>query len=254
MAKKIILLKIILLIIVIVGLVLINKMNDNEDKKDIAGEVGIDPVSHASLVLNWADKAIYSDPVGGAELYKDKPAADLILLSDIHQDHFDPERLKALTKEETVIVAPQAVMNELPEELAAKTSVMNNGDIKEYLGFKVEAVPMYNLPGTETLYHPKGRGNGYLVEKDGTRVYISGDTAGIPEMRNLKDIDIAFVAMNLPYTMDVEEAADAVLEFKPKTVYPYHYRTPSGFSDVAKFKEIVNEQNLEIEVILAKWY
>ncbi|OGI73889.1 MBL fold metallo-hydrolase [Candidatus Nomurabacteria bacterium RIFCSPHIGHO2_01_FULL_43_16] len=246
--------KTILLIIVIVGLVLINKMSNNEDKKDMAGEVGIDPISHASLILNWAGKAIYSDPVGGAELYQGKPAADLILLTDIHQDHFDPERLKALAKEEAVIVAPQAVMDELPEALAGKTSVMNNGGAKEYFGFKVEAIPMYNLPGGETLYHPKGRGNGYVLEKDGTRVYISGDSAGIPEMKNLKNIDIAFMAMNLPYTMGVEEAAEAVLAFAPKTVYPYHYRTPGGFSDVAKFKTLVNDKNPNIQVVLADWY
>src|SRR3989344_897749 len=146
--------KTILLIIVIVGLVLINKMSNNEDKKDMAGEVGIDPISHASLILNWAGKAIYSDPVGEAGLYQGKPAADLILLTDIHQDHFDPERLKALAKEETVIVAPQALVKEIPEELSGRVSVMNNGETKAYLGCKIEAIPMYNLPGGETLYHP----------------------------------------------------------------------------------------------------
>src|SRR3989339_282680 len=150
--------KTILLIIVIVGLVLINKMSNNEDKKDMAGEVGIDPISHASLILNWAGKAIYSDPVGGAELYQGKPAADLILLTDIHQDHFDPERLKALAKEEAVIVAPQAVMDELPEALAGKTSVMNNGGAKEYFGFKVEAIPMYKQPPGGKHPHPKNKG------------------------------------------------------------------------------------------------
>ena len=92
------------------------------------------------------------------------------------------------------------------------------------------------------------------MEKEGKRVYISGDTSGIPEMRNLKNIDMAFVAMNLPYTMSVGEAADAVLAFKPKKVYPYHYRTPEGFSDVAKFKELVNGKNPEIEVIQLEWY
>lgn len=122
------------------------------------------------------------------------------------------------------------------------------------LGFKIEAIPMYNIPESDKSYHPKGRGNGYVIEKSDTRVYISGDTAGIPEMRNLENIDMAYIAMNLPYTMSVEEAADAVLAFKPKVVYPYHYRTPEGFSDVAKFKEIVNGKNPEIQVIQLEWY
>src|SRR5690606_36671567 len=102
--------------------------------------------------------------------------------------------------------------------------------------------------------HSKGRGNGYLLEMDGHRAYIAGDTAGIPEMRALTDIDLAFVPMNPPYTMDVEEAADAVLEFAPVTVLPYHYRTPDGLSDVARFAEIVNEGNPEIEVVQLEWY
>lgn len=228
-------------------------MSANEQEKRISA-IGVDPISHASLILNWAGRAIYADPVGDSKLFDDKPVPDIIFLTDIHQDHYSPERLKALAKEETVLVAPKAVIDELPEELAGKTSVMNNGQTAEFLGFKVEAIPMYNLPGGDTLYHPKGRGNGYVIEREGTRVYISGDTAGIPEMRALKNIDLAFVSMNLPYTMDVEEAADAVLAFAPETVYPYHYRTPTGFSDVDKFKKLINDKNPDIKVMLAEWY
>ena len=113
---------------------------------------------------------------------------------------------------------------------------------------------MYNLPESAQAFHTKGRGNGYVLERDGKRVYISGDTSGIPEMRNLKDIDLAFVCMNLPYTMSVEEAAEAVLAFAPKKVVPYHYRGPDGLSDTTKFRELVNAANPNIEVDLMNFY
>ena len=113
---------------------------------------------------------------------------------------------------------------------------------------------MYNLREEALKFHEKGRGNGYVIENDGMRVYISGDTEDIPEMRNLKDIDVAFVCMNLPYTMTVESAASGVLDFKPTKVYPYHYRGTEGLSDVAKFKELVNEGDAGIEVVQLDWY
>lgn len=256
--------KIILLVIVIVALILIIKMNKRDQAKqdnNAASAVNITPIEHASMILHWDGVAIYADPVGEVKMFEGKPDADIILLTDIHGDHFDIEALKTIVKEKTIIIAPKAVADEMsdkmPEdtkELREKISVMNNSEVANQFGFKIEAVSMYNLPESDRSYHPKGRGNGYVVEKSDTRVYISGDTSGIPEMRNLQDIDVAFVAMNLPYTMSVSEAADAVLEFKPKKVYPYHYRTPEGFSDVAKFKEIVNSANPEIEVIQLEWY
>lgn len=131
---------------------------------------------------------------------------------------------------------------------------MNNGEEATKNGLKITAIPMYNITEGRLDKHVKGRGNGYVLEKDGYRVYISGDTEGIPEMRNLENIDKAFVCMNLPYTMDVEQAADAVVEFAPKEVIPYHYRGTNGLSDVEKFKTIVNETNPEIKVTLMEWY
>lgn len=247
-----------IIIAVLLASFLVIKMNDQTDKKSNINEnltsgVGIDQISHASMILHWNQANLYFDPVG-AGLYEGKPAPDIIFLTDIHGDHFDAEALKRTVKENTIIVAPQAVLDILPAEMKTKTRMMQNGGELDLLGFSIEAVPMYNLPESDKSFHPKGRGNGYVLEKDGTRVYISGDTSGIPEMRNLRDIDIAFVAMNLPYTMGVEEAADAVLAFKPKKVYPYHYRTPNGFSDVAKFKELVNAENSAIEVVQLDWY
>jgi L-ascorbate metabolism protein UlaG (beta-lactamase superfamily) len=113
---------------------------------------------------------------------------------------------------------------------------------------------MYNLPENSDSRHTKGRGNGYVINFGGKNVYISGDTEDIPEMRHLKNIDVAFVCMNLPYTMDVNQAANAVLEFKPKIVYPYHYRGQEGLSDVSAFKKLVNDGNKSIEVRLVNWY
>jgi L-ascorbate metabolism protein UlaG (beta-lactamase superfamily) len=113
---------------------------------------------------------------------------------------------------------------------------------------------MYNLPETADSRHTKGRGNGYVINIGGKNIYISGDTEDIPEMRALKNIDVAFVCMNLPYTMDINQAASAVLAFKPKIVYPYHYRGSGGLSDVAAFKKMVNEKDPKIDVRLAEWY
>jgi L-ascorbate metabolism protein UlaG (beta-lactamase superfamily) len=113
---------------------------------------------------------------------------------------------------------------------------------------------MYNLPETPESRHPKGRGNGYVLTFGNKKVYLSGDTSGIQEMRSLKNIDVAFVCMNLPYTMDVDEAASAVIDFKPKVVYPYHYRGQNGLNDTEKFRKLVNEGNKNIEVRLRNWY
>jgi len=237
------------IIILVIGFLIIRtKKNEN-----IMSTINVDPVSHASMILNWDGKNLYTDPVG-VDLYASKPAPDMVLLTDIHGDHFDVDTLKKVTKDNTIIVAPRAVLDIMPEELKPKVRMMSNADITSLLGFSVEAIPMYNLPESDKSFHIKGRGNGYVIEKDSMRVYISGDTSGIPEMKNLKNIDMAFVAMNLPYTMGVEEAADATLAFKPKKVYPYHYRTPDGFSDVARFKELLNAKDPAIEVIQLDWY
>lgn len=131
---------------------------------------------------------------------------------------------------------------------------MNNGDIKSIHNIIIEAIPMYNLREEALKFHEKGRGNGYVITLGKERIYISGDTEDIPEMRALQNIDKAFVCMNLPWTMTVESAADAILEFKPKTIYPYHYRGSNGMSDVEKFKSLVNTENKDINVTLLNWY
>ncbi len=217
-------------------------------------QIDIHPISHATAVINWGETTIYLDPVGGADAFSGMDGADLVLVTDIHGDHMSAETLGALNLNNVPIIAPQAVKDELPDSLGTKITVMNNGETLDQNGISIEAIPMYNLREEAKQYHPKGRGNGYLLEKDGKRLYIAGDTEDIPEMRNLQNIDIALVPMNLPYTMPVDAAADAVIEFAPQKVYPYHFRGKDGKADVEQFRKLVNEGNPNVEVIVANWY
>lgn len=225
----------------------------SEQKKD-SSDINIDPISHATAVIKWGDAVIYLDPVGGAEAFSGKDKPSFVLVTDIHPDHMDAKTLQALKLEDTKVIVPQAVKEKLPQELQGNLMVMNNGDKKDFEGFSIEAIPMYNLPEKKDAYHTKGRGNGYVLEKNEKRLYIAGDTEDIPEMRNLRNIDVALIPMNLPYTMTVEDAAKGVLAFAPKKVYPYHYRGQDGLSDVQKFKELVNKGNKDIEVVQLDWY
>ena len=213
------------------------------------GDLVIQPLDHATFVMSWDGKTIYVDPVGGAERFEGLPSPDLILVTDIHGDHLDAETLAAVVGEDTVVIAPAAVAEQLPDSLRQITSLLANGEWTTVLGVAIEGVPMYNLTEERLRFHDKGRGNGYLVTFGGTRVYISGDTEDIPEMRSLEDIDVAFVCFNLPYTMTEEQAASAVLEFAPTVVYPYHYRG----SDVAEFATLVGADS-GIEVRVREWY
>ncbi|MEO5787560.1 MBL fold metallo-hydrolase [Gelidibacter sp.] len=217
-------------------------------------EITIIPIQHASMILEYKDDVIYVDPVGGAEPYLDQKKPEYILITHIHADHFDIKTLESLVSASTTLIVPQAVKDKLPALNVKEVLVMNNGDLKKLKAFTIEAIPMYNLRPEALKFHPKGLGNGYVLTLGDKRVYISGDTEDTPEMRHLKNIDIAFVCMNLPYTMTVESAASAVLEFKPKKVYPYHYKGQDGMSDVEKFKSTVNKENPDIEVVQLDWY
>lgn len=232
-----------------------------EERTEIKSEVNpqldeleITPISHATGIFKWGKTIFYTDPVGGPEAFEGKPTPDFILVTDIHGDHMNAATLESLEPGQIKIFVPKAVQEKLPDDLQTNLIVINNGETKDYMGFKIKAIPMYNLPESKDAMHIKGRGNGYLIEKDGKKLYISGDTEDIPEMRNLQNIDIALVSMNLPYTMPVEQAADAVLTFKPKKVIPYHYRGKNGYSDIEKFKLLVNDGNKETEVELLDWY
>src|ERR1700724_3786577 len=213
--------------------------------KSSAGPIKITPVYHASLEIEAGGKIIVVDPAKPA-VFTGLPQADLILLTDIHGDHMDPSLIAAESKPGTEIIAPPAVV-----KTVTTASPLSNGEKKTWGGWTIEAIPMYNLtrgPEAGKLYHDKGRGNGYILTYGGTRIYLSGDTENIPEMRALKNIDAAFVCMNLPYTMPPDEAADAVRAFHPKIVIPYHYRG----SDLAVFQKALEGTGIEVRLI--DWY
>lgn len=211
-----------------------------------AGPLKITPINHASLLLEFGGKAIYVDPTAQGS-YADLPKADLILITDLHPDHMVPAKIGEIRQPSTQIVAPAAVAQTVTESM-----VVNNGESKTAAGITIEALPMYNLvrgPGPGKFFHDKGRGNGYLLTLGGKRVYIAGDTECVPEMKALKNIDIAFVPMNLPYTMPPEEAAECVKAFQPKIVYPYHF----GKSDLNVFTNAL-KSGTGIDVRVRSWY
>ena len=218
------------------------------------GSLTIYPVLHGTLALTWGNRTILVDPYGGKDALGAFSEPDLILITDIHGDHLNSETLDEINTENALFVVPQAVADKMDEKYRQQIKVLQNGTETVWNDIEIVALPMYNLPESADSRHTKGRGNGYVLTIGNKKIYISGDTEDIPEMRALKDIDISFICMNMPYTMDVEQAADAVLEFKPRVVYPYHYRGSGGLSDVEKFKSLVNAGDKNIEVRLRDWY
>ena len=214
------------------------------------GDLVIHPIDHATFVMGWNGKAIYVDPVGGADRFAGLPSPDVILVTDIHGDHLNAETLLALATPQTTIVAPAAAAEQLPAGLMGQTTTLANGETRMLDDIGVEGVPMYNLTTERLQFHESGRGNGYVLTLGGVRIYIAGDTEDVPEMRALQNIDVAFVPMNLPYTMTEEQAASGVTAFAPDVVYPYHYRG----SDVEKFKSLVEAGGGGTEVRLREWY
>ena len=215
--------------------------------KTDGGEILVSPVSHASFVMSVPGLVIYNDPVGGKALYEGQPAPGLVLITHEHGDHFEPETLAAIVGADTRLVVNPAVMEKLPEDLKAKATAIANGEKATVGPVEIEAIPAYNTTEERKKYHPQGRDNGYVLTVDGRRVYIAGDTEDIPEMRALKDIYVAFVPMNLPYTMDETQAGSAVAEFKPAFVYPYHYKG----SDPQVFAGKVGDGT---KVVMGAWY
>ncbi|WP_456462077.1 MBL fold metallo-hydrolase [Lutibacter sp.] len=218
------------------------------------GYILIQPISHASLVVTFNNKTILIDPSGKEKIYTNLKSPDIILITDIHGDHLNLKTLNAIDTSNTVFIVPEAVANKLQKKYSSQVTILKNRQGIHRFNMFIKAIPMYNLPEDANSKHPKGRGNGYLLTIDNKRIYISGDTEDILEMRILQNIDIAFICMNLPYTMDINQAANAVLDFQPKIVYPYHYRGKNGYSDIAKFKKLVNTKNKNIEIRIHNWY
>jgi L-ascorbate metabolism protein UlaG (beta-lactamase superfamily) len=219
------------------------------------GAVAIHALHHAAFTLTWNGVVILVDPAPNPAAVKGSdPAPEytaltpptLILYTHDHPDHFDEAILKAVAGKAT-LVAPEEVAAKIPADLNAQTKVMANGDKATLNGVSIEAVAMYNTTPERLNFHPRGGGNGYVLTMGTRRIYIAGDTEETPEMKALSGIDVAFLPMNLPYTMDVDHAAQAVKDFRPKIVYPYHY----AGSDVAAFKAKVGDA---ADVRLLKWY
>ncbi len=210
-----------------------------------AGPVKITPIYHASLLLEAAGKAIYVDPAKPAD-FAGLPPADLVLITHTHGDHMDPASIEKLSRDETQIWGPESVA-----KTVTRAHVIASGGSRSWNGWTIEAVPAYNIargPAPGRLYHDKGAGVGYVLAYGGTRFYVAGDTEGVPEVRTLKKIDVAFVPMNLPYTMPPDEAADAVKAFHPRVVVPYHYRG----SDLSAFQKALEGSGIEVRLL--DWY
>ncbi|MEH6391089.1 MAG: MBL fold metallo-hydrolase [Sulfitobacter sp.] len=215
-------------------------------------KITVHPVDHASFVMETPTGVIYADPVGDVANYSDFAKPDLILITHEHGDHFNVDTLNGVIGDTTQIITNPAVYDMLPDALKTKASKVANGETATFKDIPIEAIPAYNTTEDRKKFHPQGRDNGYVVNLPDFRVYISGDTEGTPEMRALENIDLAFVCMNLPFTMDTDAAAAAVSEFKPSFVYPYHYRgRDGGTQDAADFARKVASG---IEVKMGDWY
>ena len=205
------------------------------------GPLQITFIGHGTLMFSFGGKVIHVDPVSREADYGKMEKADLILITHEHGDHLDPQAIELVRTEKTSIV--------LTEVCASKISggvVMKNGEVRNVQGLRIEAVPAYNLVhmrSPEVPFHPKGVGNGYVITFGKKRVYVAGDTENVPEMKKLKNIDVAFLPMNLPYTMTPEMVADAAKAFKPAILYPYHY----GETDTSQLIELLQGVG-EVEV------
>lgn len=214
---------------------------DTDSINTSTGELNITFIGHGTLMFSFGGKIIHVDPVGQMADYKSFPKADIILVTHEHFDHLDMKAIAKIRTSHTVVMLTENSAKQVKGSL-----VMHNGDIKTIEGFKIEAVPAYNLvhmrsPGTP--FHPKGVGNGYIITFGNVRVYVAGDTENTAEMKALRGIDVAFLPMNLPYTMTPEMVADAAKSFRPKILYPYHY----GDTDASKLVDLLKDTP-EIEV------
>ncbi len=213
--------------------------------KTSAGDLKITFLGHATLMFTFGGKVIHVDPVSKEADYTKLPKADLVLITHQHGDHLDLKALDMIRTEKTLVVLTEACAQQWKGG-----TVMKNGEVKTIGGLKIEAVPAYNLVHMRSEgkpFHPKGEGNGYVITFGDKRVYVAGDTENTPEVKKLQKIDVAFLPMNLPYTMTPEMVADAAKGFKPKILYPYHY----GDTDVSKLVELLKDTK-EVEVRIRK--
>jgi L-ascorbate metabolism protein UlaG (beta-lactamase superfamily) len=210
--------------------------------KTQGGELSITFIGHGTLMAEYNGKVIQIDPVSQFADYAKLPKGDLVLITHAHGDHLDPAAIEKISKPGMQVVLAKVCLSKYPQG-----KVMNNGESGTFNGFRVEAVPAYNIKnerGPGQPFHPKGEGNGYILHFDELTVYVAGDTENTPEMKDLKNIDIAFLPMNLPYTMTPEMVADAARAFKPKILYPYHF----GDTNTDQLVQILKGENTEVRI------
>jgi L-ascorbate metabolism protein UlaG (beta-lactamase superfamily) len=219
------------------------KVFEKDVIKTSAGDLEITFVGHATLMFRFGGKIIHVDPVSAEADYAAMPKADLILVTHEHRDHLDPAAIAAIRKESAVVILTARCAEQLSGGI-----VMGNGEKRTVAGLSIEAVPAYNMVHkrpTGEPFHPKGGGNGYVLAFGDTRVYIAGDTENTPEMKQLKDIAVAFLPMNLPYTMTPEMVAEAAKAFRPRILYPYHF----GNTDTSELVRLLAaDQSIEVRI------
>lgn len=204
--------------------------------KTSKGDLTITFIGHGTLMMEFDGKVIHIDPVAQYADYKTLPKADLILITHAHGDHLNAKTVEVLTKEATKVVIAAVCADKI-----SNGKIMKNGDSGTFSGLKIDAVPAYNIINTRSdgnPFHPKGEGNGYVIQFADLKIYVAGDTENIPEMANLKNIDVVFLPMNLPYTMTPEMVAEAAKMFNPKILYPYHF----GNTDTNELVELMKNQ------------
>ena len=210
--------------------------------KTSAGELRMTFIGHGTLMFELAGKVVHVDPWSRAGDYSKLPKADVILITHQHGDHLDPQAVESVRKETTSILLTAACADRVKGG-----TVMKNGEVQSPHGIKIESVPAYNLVHKRDggqPFHPQGEGNGYVVTFGDKRVYVAGDTENVPEMKALKSIDVAFLPMNLPYTMTPEMVADAALAFRPKVLYPYHF----GETDTSKLLDLLKDKGIDVRI------
>jgi len=216
------------------------------------GAINVIPVAHASLVIETPMGVLYADPVGEPNLYSGLPPADLVLITHHHGDHLNNETLASVMGSDTTLISNKGAQDKMSSGLAARAQVIGNSETTAFGDIGIEAIAAYNSTKDRMKFHPQGRDNGYVLTIGDTRVYLSGDTEDVPEMRALKSIDVALLCMNLPFTMDINAAASAVAEFKPSVVIPYHYRgKDGGTQDPIAFAAMLDSA---IKVEQGNWY
>lgn len=222
--------------------VIVEKTFEKDTIDTEKGKIVITFFGHASLMIEAGRQVVYIDPVSAQAVYSGLPKAGMILVTHEHGDHLDKNALTQITDSHTIIIVSQSC-----KDLVDKALVFTNGMTEPFGNFKIEAVPAYNIINKRpdgTAFHPKGNGNGYVITYGGKRIYVGGDTENIPEMANLKNIDIAFLPMNLPYTMNPQMTAAAAKSFMPAVLYPYHY----GETDPQLLVDLLKDTSIMVRV------